>query len=140
MPQIEKILLQTYPTLPEDIACARERLRLFPDGCYVLRSDGSDRIFGYVVSHPWQDLNVPPLSSLLRSLPISPEVYFIHDIALLPDVQGIGAAKAILAQLSQVARRHYIKKFALVAMPMAESFWQSRGFRIVDKEAIRTTC
>ncbi|MFS8180127.1 GNAT family N-acetyltransferase [Pseudovibrio denitrificans] len=137
LPEIDQIMQQTYPHLPEDIDCIQERVRLFPQGCYVLRWNEQDAILGYIISHPWENRSIPPLSSLLGSLPFSAEVYYIHDIALLPAAQGIGAARAILAQLSQVARSLYINKFALVALDTANEFWRARGFRAIYEDTLK---
>ncbi len=97
----------------------------------MLRRDDEGAVLGYVISHPWENLSIPRLSSFLGALPISAEVYYIHDIAMLPDVQGIGAARAMLVQLNQIARSLHIKKFALVAVAAARDYWQARGFRAI---------
>ncbi|WP_108820224.1 GNAT family N-acetyltransferase [Pseudovibrio sp. Alg231-02] len=135
--EIDQIMQQTYPHLPEDIDCIRERVRLFPHGCQVLRQNDRDAILGYIISHPWENRSIPPLSSLLGSLPFKAEVYYIHDIALLPESQGIGAARDVLEQLSQVARSLYINKFALVALGTANEFWRARGFRTVHEQLLK---
>ncbi len=130
--RVEQVMLHTYPHLPEDIACIRERLRLFPAGCHVLLRDGDEMLVGYLISHPWKNRGIPPLSSLLGSLPFKAEVYYIHDIALLPDAQGIGAAQIILSQISEVARGLFINRFALVALSSAKTFWSKHGFRPIS--------
>lgn len=121
LPKIKEIMHQAYPDFPEDIRCTRERLRLFPAGCSVLRRDDEGAVLGYVISHPWENLSIPRLSSFLGALPISAEVYYIHDIAMLPDVQGIGAARAMLVQLNQIARSLHIKSLRLWPLQLPET-------------------
>ncbi|SDQ72116.1 GNAT family N-acetyltransferase [Pseudovibrio sp. Tun.PSC04-5.I4] len=137
LPVVEQIMLATYPHLLEDISSIRERIRLFPEGSRILRRSVDDVIVGYFISHPWAAHSIPPLSSLLGELPTKAEVYYIHDIALMPDAQGIGAARAILADMSQIARNLHINRFALVALASALAFWTTQGFREIHEDAFK---
>lgn len=137
LPEIEQVMLDTYPHLPEETAAFLERVRLFPQGCRVLRHLDTNRVHGYIISHPWAQNDIPPLSSLLGALPTKAEVYYIHDIALLPEARGHGAAREILADISQLARSLYINRFALVALASAKEFWSSHGFREIQREPLK---
>lgn len=137
LPEVEQVMLDTYPHLPEETAAFLERIRLFPQGCRVLRHLNSNRVHGYVISHPWAQYDIPPLASLLGALPTKAEVFYIHDIALLPEARGCGAAREILSDISQLARSLYINRFALVALASAKDFWSSRGFREIHREALK---
>lgn len=137
LPEVEQVMQATYPHLPEDISSIRERIRLFPEGSRILRRSADDAILGYFISHPWASHSIPPLSSLLGELPTKAEVYYIHDIALVPAAQGIGAARAILAYMSQVARNLHINRFALVSLASALEFWTARGFREIHEDALK---
>ncbi|WP_348384902.1 GNAT family N-acetyltransferase, partial [Streptococcus pneumoniae] len=72
-------------------------MALYPAGCFMLEIGG--RPAGYVLSHPWLFGQLPALNALLGHLPGAPSTYYIHDIALLPEARGSGAASAIVATL-----------------------------------------
>jgi GNAT superfamily N-acetyltransferase len=117
-----------HPTYPEDAAVFEERLTLFPSGCWVLEL-GAQPI-GYIVSHPWTYGAPPALNSLLGALPVPPSTYYIHDIALLPEARGTGAATAIVAQLIDLAKSLGLPNLSLVAVNNSVGFWQRHGFAL----------
>ena len=69
-----------------------ERLRLYPAGCFLLERDGE--ALGYLVTHPWAGDRPPALDQLIGVLPDTPDRYYLHDLALLPEARGTGAAAA----------------------------------------------
>jgi N-acetylglutamate synthase-like GNAT family acetyltransferase len=68
------------------------------------------------------------LNSLLGALPVSPTTYYIHDIALLPEARGTGAAKSVIAQLIVQARALGLPNLSLIAVNDSVAFWQRHGF------------
>ena len=122
-----------HPGYPERPAVFAERLALSPDGCRVLAR--GDTVVGYLISHPWTHLAPPPLDSLLGRIPIAATTYYLHDLALLPEARGAGAADAgVRALLADVAATD-IPNASLIAVAGAEAFWIRFGFRAVDVEA-----
>ena len=117
---------EVHPAFPEDATVFEERLRLYPAGCLVFSQD--ERIAGYVVSHPWQAGDPPPLNTQLGVLPDHPSTYYIHDLALAPAVRGSGAGGTIVAQLAALARSEALQTMSLVAVNGSERFWQRQGF------------
>src|SRR5258705_624648 len=75
---------------PEDPAVIRDRLAIYPRGCFVL--DDGEALSGYLVSHPWIRRSLPALNATLQSLPPAPDCYYLHDLALIEAVRGQGHA------------------------------------------------
>ncbi len=112
---------------PEDAAVFVERLRLYPEGCYVL-ADGK-RLLGYALTHPWRYGEPPPLNALLGELPRDASTYYVHDVALLPDARGQGHAAEIVAILAEHAGMAGFGNLSLVAVNGSQGFWERFGFR-----------
>jgi GNAT superfamily N-acetyltransferase len=123
-----------HPTYPEDPAIFSERLALFPAGCWVLEQGG--RPIGYIVSHPWTYASPPLLNSLLGAVPTTPTTYYIHDIALLPQARGTGAASGIVAQLINLAASLNLPNLSLVAVNNSVAFWRRHGFTLTAIPAL----
>lgn len=103
-----------------------ERLALYPAGCRVYRRDGA--VAGFLVTHPWHRGAVPKLGALLGTLPAAPEVYYLHDIALLPAARGTGAGAEATAFVRRQAIAANCREIALVAVAGADSYWRAQGF------------
>jgi len=100
---------------PERLVIFAEKLRLFPEGCFVLTA--ADVVDGYCFSH---------------SLPKHPTTYFIHDIALIESRRRKGFAGMLLGQLDSVARELAFNLLTLVSVNGTESYWLSQGFQEWD--------
>jgi len=116
-----------HPGFPEDRKVLAEKLALHRDGCFVLRDRADDAAIGYLLSHPWSADSAPPLNRLLGRLPAA-EVYYIHDIALLPAARGLRAGERALALVEAQARALGLDRIALVAVNDSGGFWQRHGF------------
>jgi len=125
LPAVGGLAGRVHPAYPEDDAMFAERLRLYPEGCRVLaRAEG---IAAYVVSHPWR--GVPPaLNTRLGALPARPSTFYIHDLALAPEVRGTGAAAEIVSWLAAHARAAGIPGLSLIAVNGSADFWRRHGF------------
>jgi ribosomal protein S18 acetylase RimI-like enzyme len=117
---------------PEDAAVFVERLKLYPDGCWVLGQ--ADNIAGYLVSHPWRLGEPPALNSQLGDLQAATSTYYIHDLTLLPAARGARAASTIVKQILAHAVARGFATASLVAVSGSAQFWQSHGFRIVGDD------
>ena len=141
LPAVLTIADQVHPAFPEDADVFTERLRLYPAGCLAFSTN--EGVAGYVVSHPWRANDPPALNSRLGELPSQPETYYIHDIALLPELHGTGAAALAVALLLARAGREKLATASLVAVNDSVSFWERHGFRkittgkVVDATLIR---
>ncbi|NWK95184.1 GNAT family N-acetyltransferase [Sphingobium lactosutens] len=106
-----------------------ERLALYPAGCFLLAGEGE--ALGYLVSHPWRGTQQPALDRLLESLPAPADHYYLHDLALLPEARGSGAAQAAVGLVLDQARTAGFGRVALTAVNGADIFWRRQGFRPV---------
>ena len=123
---VARIAAIVHPAYPEDPAVAAERLALDPAGCFVF--EGADGPSAYLLRHRWVDGAPPALDTHLHALPAHPNIWYIHDIALMPETRGQGAARAIVAALDALARSHGLHRLALVAVNNSVPFWQRHGF------------
>ena len=124
-----------HPAFPEDRAVLAERFALHPEGCLVLRAAdgavGGGAVIGYTLTHPWAADTVPPLNTLLGRLPAA-ELYYIHDLALMPAARGLRAGDASVRLLEAHARALGLSRMALVAVNNSGGFWQRQGFEQVQ--------
>jgi len=126
---VSAIARVVHPSFPEDDAVFAERIALYPAGCRLLIGDaGAPQ--GYVLSHPWRGAP-PTLNSLLRALPVA-DVYYIHDLSVLPAQQGTGAASQGVRDLLDQARGEGLNRAALVAVNNSVPFWSRLGFIVAD--------
>ena len=131
---IQKIADKIHVDLPERPEVIAEKIELFPEGCFVLAH--KDSVVGYGLSHPWFLNEVPPLDRLLHRLPSSPECLLIHDVAILEQARGRGAASVLMERLVKLARSHGLMKLALVSVYNTRAIWSRLGFKIVADTAV----
>jgi len=123
-----------FPAFQEGRATFAERLQLYPEGFFVVEEDGD--IKGYLVSYPFQRLNPPPLDTLIGSVSPDSDAYYVHDLSLLPEMRGRGAAIAMVEAMTSVARKADFTKMGLIAVGGADIFWRRFGFTPVFVEAL----
>lgn len=126
-----------HPNYPEDRGVFEDRLANCPEGCRVLEQ--GNRILGYVLSHPWRFGRPPKLNQPLGALPPQPDTYYIHDVALLPETRGIGAASPLIEALAALAAERGLPTMSLIAVNGSEGFWRRHGFRRLVDPAIERT-
>jgi hypothetical protein len=99
----------------EPRAVYAERLDLYPEGCRVFARGGA--VAGFLVTHPWHRGAVPKIGALLGALPAPADIYYLHDIALLPAARGTGAGAAATASasVSPVGSRPSVSTVKLIA-------------------------
>jgi GNAT superfamily N-acetyltransferase len=134
LPAVNALAALIHPGYPEDAAVFAERLRLYPRGCRVFERHGE--IAAYLVSHPWLDRAPPALNVLLGELPARPTTYYLHDLALLPDVRRSGASVKVAATLAEQARSERLPSLSLIAVNGSSGFWQRQGFEAVEDQAL----
>lgn len=120
--------------LSESVAVYAEKLALYPAGCFLLVEGKCAR--GYLLTHPWRRGAPPKIDRPLDGLPEKPDCYYVHDLAVLPDARGTGAAHGAMALVREVMTREGLGVVQLVAVGGAERFWQRMGFaRIAEADA-----
>jgi ribosomal protein S18 acetylase RimI-like enzyme len=131
---IQRIADEIHPDLPERPEVFSERLRLFPEGCFVLVQN--QQVVGYGLSHPWLLHNIPPLNQLLGSIPRFPECMLIHDVAVLPQARGRRAASKLIGITANLSRSLGIPCMALVSVYNTRILWSRLGFEVVADGAL----
>ncbi|KAF2741135.1 hypothetical protein EJ04DRAFT_481535 [Polyplosphaeria fusca] len=116
-----------HPDLPESAEVFAERVKLFPDGCLGLFTSDSDHLCGYIVSHPIQRRHPPALDALLGQIAPGVDQYYVHDLAILPEVRGKGYAQQGLEKVLAVAKGYATT--GLVSVYGTAAFWGRFGFR-----------
>lgn len=124
-----------HPGFPEDQAVLAEKFHLYPPGCFFCRVAG--RSVGYAISHPWDGRTIPALNHKLGGLPQSGTHYYIHDIALLPDVRRGGHGAGIVTLIKRHAATSGFTQLHLVAVNGSVPFWQRHGFSVCSSGAYR---
>jgi GNAT superfamily N-acetyltransferase len=130
LPAVEQIAAQVHPAFFESGEVLAERQRLYHNGAYLL--EVNERPAGYVLSHPWQLGDLPPLNTLLGTLPADADTYYIHDLALLPVARRVGAASFITNALAKHARARGFPTMSLVAVNGSRGFWERHEFLPAD--------
>jgi ribosomal protein S18 acetylase RimI-like enzyme len=120
LPLVYSMAEHIHKELHEDMDVFIERLRLFPEGCFVLEDTS---LCGYLISHPYTQGKSPPLNTLLHSLP-HPDCLYIHDLAILEPYRGKGHAAKMIAWLKENVRL----PLTLTSVNRSESFWVRQGF------------
>ncbi|KQM97029.1 GCN5 family acetyltransferase [Sphingobium sp. Leaf26] len=126
IPAVAAISDAVHGDYTEQAAVYVERLQLYPAGCWLLERDG--QAIGYLISHPWAGRRPPPLNRPIQALPEPADHYYLHDLALLPDARGSGAAQAAIGIVQDQARRAGYVRIALTAVNGADAFWTRNGF------------
>jgi ribosomal protein S18 acetylase RimI-like enzyme len=133
--RVERVGDVVHPDYPEDATIIAERLRLYPTGCLVL--DGNEGIQGYAVAHPWLFGRPPPLNTQLGQLPIHADTFYIHDLAITPEVRGGGFGTKAVDLLAHHAQLESFTVISLVAVGNSPRFWRRNGFETAEQNAIR---
>ncbi|WP_338662951.1 GNAT family N-acetyltransferase [Pararoseomonas sp. SCSIO 73927] len=131
LPAVGAIAAAVHPGHPESDAVFAERLALHPAGCMMLQAGRA--ALGYAIAHPWHRRRPPPLNTLLGALPARPEVFYLHDLAILPAARAGGAGGAAVLALAEIAGG---LPMALVAIGGTEGFWRRQGFVTVPDPAL----
>jgi GNAT superfamily N-acetyltransferase len=129
------VALTAFPNHHEDRAVYVDRLALSPTGCFVLAA-GDEPALGYLIAHPWRLDDAPALNTVIGGLPDAPDVLFLHDLALAPEVRGSGHAARIVEWLAKQATLACWPAIALVAVNQAGPFWAGLGFEPRDNPEI----
>lgn len=126
---VSDIAARVHPGFFEDDFVFAERQLLAPQGCWIC--DGPDGAMGYVLSHPWTLAAPPALNAPLGTIPHEPDIFYIHDLALLPQARGTGAAGRIVRTLIEIAQPY--PAMSLVAVNGSIPFWSRFGFAVADR-------
>lgn len=124
-----------HPLFPESRAVFADKLHLHADGALVLESAG--RAVGYCLAHPWHRNQLPPLNTLLGTIPATADALYLHDLALLPEAHGAGAGAAAIAMSLARAAMLHLDRVCLVAVNGSMPYWARHGFVVIDSAALQ---
>lgn len=133
MPAVLAIAGRLHPGLPERLEVLAEKRRLFPDGGRKLQVNAE--ILGYGLAHPWRLHAAPKLDAFLERLPASSDCLYLHDVVVLPEGRGCGAAGAYVLYLEGLARKLGLGHLALVSVYGTVPLWEKLGFKTVSAGA-----
>jgi ribosomal protein S18 acetylase RimI-like enzyme len=128
---IQCIVHADYPEAREVLL---ERLELCPAGCLVL--ERSDVVSGYVLSHPWRRFSPPPIDTKLGAIAAEADVWYLHDLALLPETRGSRAGAKVAKLLAAQALQAGYQTLALVSVNGSQGFWERQGFSVRKNETL----
>lgn len=132
---VVRIARIAFPDHFEDRACFAERLALYPAGCFAL-AGADDEAAGYLIAYPWIASAAPALNSLIGALPAKPELIYLHDLAVHPDLRGGGHTRPIIDRLADQTLSDGWDRLALVAVNDATGFWKKLGFEVSGDAAM----
>ncbi len=125
---------RVHVELPERQEVFLEKIRLYPEGCRKLV--GAAVTVGYGISHPWLLNEIPPLDAFLGGLPTQPECIYIHDVAVLPEARGHGAAAHYVEYIKELATTRKIPALALVSVYGTDPLWSHFGFKVIHDQRL----
>ncbi len=123
---LARIADKIHPDLLENDEVFAERVKLFPEGCLGLVEGKGNELCGYVISHPIRRLQPPALNSLLGKIASDANQYYIHDLAILPELRGRGLAQECITKLFAIAKRY--PTTCLISVYGTQQFWRHFGF------------
>lgn len=115
-----------HPDYQEGKAIIANRLQIFPHGCLIFQVDGI--AYGYMLCHPWTRGKPVDLNTAITSTPHDADCLYIHDLAMSTDVCGTGAGRSAIPVACDLALAKGLHTLAIVALPLAMTFWERRGF------------
>jgi len=110
------------PEIRDGKAAFASRIAVAPDWCWAAEVDG--RLAAYLFSHPWVSMLPPPVDTVLEKA--EGDVWYIHDLSVVPWARGQGLGDDLLATCRTV--HPDISRSELVAIPGAAPFWERRGW------------
>lgn len=128
---VDEVAQIVHAQLPERPEVFRRRLEIFAQGCRILVSQAGT-IGGYAIAQPIRPFDPPQLDQLPGAIMPDFTQFYIHDVAILPEFRGGNHARAIIADLLQLADAY--ESAALVSVYGTHSFWERFGFRIADQD------
>lgn len=87
-----------------------------------------DAALAYAVALPVTEQALPTLNAPLCERVASPDMLYLHDIAVSPDARSLGLAGRLLATLTERAQDLRLARLALIAVQGSVPYWERQGF------------
>lgn len=114
------------PELRESTEVFDDRIARFGRFSRVALLDG--RVVAYLLSFPWKLGDTPVNNQKFPENLPAPDCFYIHDIALLPNVRGSGLARMLVDTAFSAARAQGFTQVSLVAVAQSGDYWDRAGF------------
>ncbi|KAI9700123.1 MAG: hypothetical protein M1820_006905 [Bogoriella megaspora] len=121
-----RIANEIHTELPESDNVFCERVKLFREGCLALVDLKTGQLYGYAITHPIRRGQPPGLNSLLTEIVPNADQYYIHDLAILPELHGRGFARECIEIVLENAKQ--FPTTGLVSVYGTAPFWGRFGF------------
>jgi ribosomal protein S18 acetylase RimI-like enzyme len=131
---VNAIADRVHKSLPERPEVFAEKISLSPQTSRKLIHQGE--MVGYGIAHPWMLDSIPPLDGFLTKLPEKPNCMYIHDVVVLPEARGHGAAGSYISLIKDISANMGISTVALVSVYGTNVLWSRYGFAIRADERI----
>ena len=129
-PDMIRVQAEAYHSLaPESKEVLRSKWLTSPESCFICR-DKNKTAVAYLLAHPWAHASPPKLHTRIEST-IEADQWFIHDLAVLPQMAGNGIASQLLNALLSALPQ--VRQFQLVAVQGSTQFWAGKGFVPVNQ-------
>lgn len=119
-----------HADLLEGIEFFQNRLMLSAPTCWVAAH--KQRLLGYLISYPWLRTFPPELDNMIDGIPPMADSWFVHDCAISPVAQGIGAGKKLFITAQAHAIEQGFRHTSLVSLAQANSYWCRQGYITMD--------
>lgn len=125
-PRILDIQRESYSqSFVESLEALQSRWLASPTTCLV--AEGPTNILGYALALPWKQGHAPALDTPLDG-GLSPELLYIHDLAVAKSARGSGAASILVRALASCAAEAGMTRMALTSVQGSVPFWEHHGF------------
>ncbi|EAT11125.1 putative acetyltransferase [Oceanobacter sp. RED65] len=112
---------------PESDISFINKIKQSPSTCWGVFKDGT--LKAYLIAIPWRTGR--PLSlDQIDVLCVNPNCLYLHDLAVLPEMRGTGAAQTLLKYFFKALLKKKFSRAALVAIQGSKPYWERQGFSV----------
>lgn len=116
-----------FPSVePESAKSFSNKIKQSPDTCWGIFKQ--NKLKAYLIALPW--VAGSPLNLNQEDVTCAnPNCLYLHDLAVLKEMQGSGAAQTLLSCFFEALRSSSFRRAALVAIQGSKPYWQRHGFQ-----------
>lgn len=128
--QILKVQSVCFPEVaPESDASFISKIQQSPNTCWGIFYE--QQLKAYLISLPW--IAGTPIKLNQEDAHCKhPNCLYLHDLAVLPEMRGTGAAKTLLQHFFNALNESTFDCAALVAIQGSVPYWKKQGFTVVS--------
>ena len=105
-----------------------ERRLASPANCSLVAEDGG-QVGAYLAAYHSLWAKVTPLHGDFEAV-AQPDTLYLHDLAVLPALAGLGVARALLEPLWAQALAQGLRRSALVSVQGSQPYWERQGYAV----------